>query len=349
MLTMQQPNVRYFLASVLKVPPSQADATALVDLFHKIALAYLRTKSISGRFDATRFGLTLDDLAYDAIADLFARDDAGIYSAIRSFVERIGPLESLSDDDLILRVRRLVFGAVNQQVFRLYGSFDPSLAKVIRNIKLALKHHPVVTVQEQHGEAMIFPNDRQFLNQDLPVMAPEFLLPELYDRISATSKLKDMLSALGAVLCEQQSYRKAIPLVEFAILVRTMYASNLEVQTETSPEATLSDNEIERMINKSVALIKETTAAAYVSKRKLTEEDLRAHLDAVRDILSAEFIGENGQSKYPAGQSASYYQIIMTHMKSLTPELYRSRHRVILEYFAKLARNDLKVRLKHEF
>ncbi len=67
-------NFRQVITSVLQAFPSPDAVNAFVHLCHKIALAYLRTKFSSNKYVENRFGINIDDLAFDVIADIFARE-----------------------------------------------------------------------------------------------------------------------------------------------------------------------------------------------------------------------------------------------------------------------------------
>jgi len=81
-------SLRYSLAEHAEAIPRRRSTTELVNFCHRMALAYLHVKAANGHFDASRFGLTINDVAYDAIADVFQRDASGCFVVIRSFVER---------------------------------------------------------------------------------------------------------------------------------------------------------------------------------------------------------------------------------------------------------------------
>ena len=80
--------------------------TAFVNVCHKMAVAYLRVKSSNGKFDAARFGLTIDDFAYDAIAELFGRDtssDCCSIEPMRWTKVQVRPADPLPNFEICLR------------------------------------------------------------------------------------------------------------------------------------------------------------------------------------------------------------------------------------------------------
>ena len=91
---------RQLIISILKPFPEMGNINKLVKLCHKMAVAYLRTKIFSNRYSEKRFGVNIDDLAFDVIADIFARDNNGNFVVIHKYFRQLGDISVLSDDEL---------------------------------------------------------------------------------------------------------------------------------------------------------------------------------------------------------------------------------------------------------
>ena len=308
---------------------------------HDMAIAYLRVKRSYGRFDPGRFGLTIDDFAYDAIAELFQRNDGEEYVSICAFVDRVWPPAGLDDAQAENELRRLVLSSVNQRIFREYGAHDPSLARIIRNVKLALKSHPTATTYEYFGEAMIIPKTSADLLEKNPSIAPEMLSPELHQRMPERPKLNEMLSGLVDILNDQCAYRRMLSVVEAAVLFRGEYSLGHIVDHDTQPDQGLSKEEVKDFIQSVLASIRERHEDFYVGKGKLSQVEYEAHLKAVEEILHSELVSEDGDIN-------TYFETIEAHMSNLTKEKYKQKHRAILEYLVKRAKTELASRLKKE-
>ena len=79
-------------------------------------------------------------LALDCIADTFQRDENGHFTTLITYFESLN-WRQLSDADLTIALRRLIFSKVNEGLFRSYRAEDPNLARIIRNIKEAVKRN----------------------------------------------------------------------------------------------------------------------------------------------------------------------------------------------------------------
>ena len=102
----------------------------IVALFHHIALVYLRHKDAAGGLKLANLGLSVEDLALDCIAGLFERDQAGRFPVLARYYEEI-QWQTLDEVTLSGATRRLVFSAVNQELYRNYREADPTLHRIV--------------------------------------------------------------------------------------------------------------------------------------------------------------------------------------------------------------------------
>ena len=108
----------------------------LISHCFNVAVTSLRIKSGSFKSFMIREE-NLEDLAWDFIADLFQKNDKRELIVIKEFFEG-RHVDSMKDSEISLELRRLVCSKVEDNVFRFYGEKDPSLKKIIRNIKLEI-------------------------------------------------------------------------------------------------------------------------------------------------------------------------------------------------------------------
>ncbi len=338
---MNDNNLRNILFSVARGKPNRSDVSALIRVCHDMARAYLHAKTNSGKFDPSRFGLTISDFAFDAIAELFRRDASGTFLALKAFIQRLPTPADLSEAAAENELRRIVFSSVNQRIFREYGSYDPSLSRIIRNIKLAVRRHPAAASCERFNELMIVPKETTDFLESHPAISPEILSPELNRRMPQKPSLKDMLTVLVEILNDQSTYRRMISVVEAAILFRTEYALGYAAELTPQTEEGLSVSELSRFIDQVVLSLEQRHSDFYVSRGKLNADEYSAHISAVRQILTSEFVSWDGDAK-------TYYQIMQERISSLTPDEYKTKHRMILEYLAKTARKELATLVRKE-
>lgn len=342
--TVTSQNIKHILTSILHPFPNPDAVNEFVHLCHKMAIAYLRVKFQSNRYIEYRFGLNIDDLALDVIADLFARDGRGKFVEIHKYFKQLGDLSKLSDDELFSATRRLVLNAVNVRCFKIYRELDPTLSKIIRNIKSTLHNHSSVQIICHNNENCIAPREYKNLLLDLPLMPEELLSPEFYDRVPSKSSLRDMLAVIGDILEEQVHYKRILPLIGVAILIKEVYTTNYtdgNAQGTIPPDQILFIDQIKSIANEAVKNLEATYSSKYIEKEKFTESELSAIFSALEEILINHFCSIDGDP-------TSYYATLQKQLKGLNKDMYIGKYRVVFEYLAKMAKKEMSEILKDE-
>lgn len=337
-------NFKHLISSILQPFPHPNAVNEFVQLCHKMAIAYLRTKILSNRYSENRFGINLNDLALDVIADIFARDNNCKFVQIHKYFKQFGNISVISDDELFAGLRRLVLGSTNVRFFQIYGELDDALSKIIRNIKLTLKKHSSVITFVHNGENFIAPRNTENLLLDLPSIPIEILSPEFYDLVSSKSSLRDMLTAIGDILDGQKNYKKIVSLIEVALLIQEAYATdciNKMRSEEVSPEQMIFNDQIKSIAQEVVSSLKTQYSSRYVEKEKLSKTEIAAIFKTTEEILINQFCLDDGDP-------ATYYNTLYKRMKNLDKEIYAVKYRVILEYLTKIAKNQMSDILKDE-
>ena len=168
-------------------------------------------------------GLSSSDLAYDCVADLFRRDERGSLIQIRAY---FGALEisDASDAEMLMHLRRLVFSAVNQGIYRLYRQADPAFGKILRNIKLAVATLQNFTEEiERFGEPYLVPALADPLTE-CPPFEIGYLERALAPFVRNSPSVPTLLGALSFILRQQEKCSPAIALATVASLFRSVYA-----------------------------------------------------------------------------------------------------------------------------
>jgi hypothetical protein len=329
------------LSALLSNAPSQPCVKDFANLCHRIALMYLRKKARSSRLNPADFGVSLEDLAWECIADLFQRNEQGVFVKLAGYFGAVA-WENKSEDDLLGATRRLVFSHVNQALCRIYFETDPSLGKLIRNLKLAVKASSCFSLVQRESLAWICLAPENAAAAALPVMPPEFLEARLAASLRGEADVKQVLHLLAEIVDEQSLYRKSYPLTGLALIIRSAFTRlNCAVEENNGHDEFMPD-EIEKMIHANVEAVKASMRPAYVEKRKVDGRTYEAYFGAIRDMLAAEYVQNDGCNR-------SYYDYLHQHLQPLTREEYQDRFRCHFEYLAKLTRQELLRQLKKEW
>jgi hypothetical protein len=331
-------HLKPILSSLLSGAPSGLCVKDFASLCHKMAVVYLRKKDRNPAF----CGLSLEDLAADCIADLFQRDERGVFVKLVAYFGAPAE-ESKSDDELLGATRRLVFSQVNQALYRIYRETDPSLGKLLRNLKNAIKSSPLVTLVQRQGETWICLNQENGAAVSLPEIPPEFLEARLSASLRGEADLKQILALLVEILNGQHEYRKSYPLTGLALIIRSAFTHlNTALEHESNGHDNFAAAEIEKMIAASVQTVKANMRPTYVEKQKIQADAYNLYFLAIYDMLAAEYVQNDGVN-------CSYYDYLRRHTHALTHEDYQRQCRCHFEYLAKLTRLELLRQFKKEW
>jgi len=302
-----------------------------------MGVAYLKVKSSAGRFQSAMLGLSIEDFALDAMAEVFKRDGEGHFPVFQALLRRCGT----SNEAVHHELRRVVFGAINQHIFRTFRQIDPGLSKQIRNLKFALKNHAQAQLLHVKNEKVIAPRSG-CLQLHLPLMPEELLRIDIWNNAPPGSALRDSLAALVNAIGHQTIYRRIYPVTAFAFLLRSADDTVAHANPETVSEFSMTEQDIESV---SAIVVQQTVMGfldAYASHGKLRREQIAAYRMAVVEILrESYFLGD--------GDGSSYYEMLKRHMPQLTRSEYLLDHRTKLEYVAKRAKKAMGLMLQAEF
>ena len=333
-------NLRQAVESIVSDAPSALATKSLAELFHRLAIVYLRKKARTGRLKPDLFGIPLEDMAFDCIADLFNRSDQGVFVELQKYYSSL-EYQGMNEDDLLGISRRLVFSKVTQDLFRQYHELDPTLHRIIRNIKDAVQQVPNVCAKRKNDEWWLSygKNDERTV---LPVLAPEILEAYLSSVISGGMTVKEILIAVGGIFADQPQYQNAYPLFGLACIIRSTYARLGEIHGDKIEDAKgIGAEEIDRQIAASVSAVSTSMRKTYLEKGKLDETTFTSYFSAVANILRVEFIEQDHED-------GSYFNHLSKEISGLTPESYRATHRVYVEYLTKITRKHFMDEMKKE-
>lgn len=321
------------------ISSSSKSEQLLINLCISIAEAYLRTKSKQHAFLFSLVGTSLRDFAIDCIAELFEKRESRLI-VFEKWISS-SELENLSDSELFIKIRRLVFRKVNDHVFESYKDFDPSLSKIIRNLKRGVKAGIVEGLALNRSGKYIF-LEEEASGKDVLEMNQELFVMKFSSKFKEISSMVDALQILRELFETLEEYPSKIHCVSFALIIREFYtALNEENDFYDNPLSSYTESESEYIISKRVEQLKREMYSTYVIKNKITESDFSGYFMVVKRILISLF-NENESS------GKSHFEHFSYIYGEVGKEEYRNHHRKFLEYFVKKAREDVIVYIKKE-
>ncbi len=157
---MDAKRLSYLVPRIVQGEYSQGELCEFINLVQKISLSYLKYQEVIGkhiRWERRGKSGELEDMAIDCVAGLFMRNDNNEFVQLRRY---FGPyLDStpmLNDVELLIMLRRLVIKKTKQELSRIFKERDPEGAKIIRNIRVAVKNAKDLGIFREMGREYIF-------------------------------------------------------------------------------------------------------------------------------------------------------------------------------------------------
>lgn len=341
------PSVRRALSIAVGSAPTRAAVRVVVDRAHRMACAYLRQQQQTGNLRLDVLGEDVADLALDAIAGLFERDEDGEFPELqRYFADR--DVAAMSPSALERDLRRLVLSTVTDWCFEAYRTADRSLSNLLRTLKRIAGERDDVRLQRR-GETLWLvpsPSSPSTNGHTAPAarrMPMDVLEAHLTGAVADADATADLLDAAVRTLRRHPRYEAEYPLTKLAQVVRSAQVRVQAVTDHAPPVSTpdgppLRPDEIEDLLEHCLDQIRDEKRSTYVDTDKLDASTYRAYIRALHTRLRARFV--------PDTEDRTHYEALSAHLPSLSKAQYREAHRARFEYLVQQAESKLTARLR---
>jgi hypothetical protein len=315
------------ILSVVSGTPDRARVNSLVEVCRALASSFLSGKASAGTL-ASFHGISVNDLAYDCIADLFRQDEKGNYLELQSYFNGL-EIEKL-DGDILPHLRRLVFSKVNQGIYRLYSETDPSLSRILRNVKLAIGALRNFTEAERFGETHIAPSLTDTL-EHLPPFDREELERQFLAVTTGNELVPQLLAKLSRLLRDQDECSRVVPLISVGLMIRKAYDEKKAVPVEAdATETAMGMKDVITTIRDACNDVRQNIRAKYVDCGKVNDSVFCCYFKAIEAELLNRVRGKEGSE-----------QTLFTALRKFLPDLCK-------EYLLKLVGERVSARIQHE-
>lgn len=376
---MDSKKLSYLIPRIVRGGYSQGELVEFINFVQKISLSYLKYQEVIGkhiRWERRRKSGELDDLAIDCVAGLFMRNENNEFVQLRRY---FGPYldaqENPNDVELLIMLRRLVIKKTKQELSRIFKERDPEGAKIIRNIRVAVKNaNDLGTFREMgreyiflkkarssrygasatsiaSGEAQVEPvataanftkEDLHYLRKAKPSIPEKALKNQYLDLYTPKDHVSTTIRKMLSVVTVDERYQNFLPTDVVARLIRH---TNLEVVRnrliaqidDMSPLDYVRLKEIEQAKQKVLQRVRVKIQNQYVASAKISEEKGEIYYRTLADVLE-----DITHSK----KIESYFRHLRKYMPDLTQRRYRQEERTIFEYLGKLTKKWFREYLK---
>jgi hypothetical protein len=369
--SVQSRELPVLVSSICQGTYKESELTDFVNLIQKISLSYLKYQEVIGkhiRWERNRNMGELDDLALDCVAGLFMRNDLGEFIQFKKYFEQTASdITTLNEVDIMVLLRRLVIKKTKQELSRIFKERDPEGAKIVRNIKVAIKtasdfdsfremgreYIYITNGYPENGVSDIGSNGTaakngthttdtkktsskapcpEYLRKSQPTIPEKSLRGEYLNVYCPKDPVSTGIRKMLGVVTEDERYQNYLPL---DMIARIMRHTNLEMAkdrlteqfNDVSPLDDLKEKEIEKRKRYVLRKIRKKIQNQYVDSGKLPQDIGDIYYRALADILEDISQGK----KYD-----SYFKHLKRYMPELSQRDYRTQERTIFEYLGKL-------------
>ncbi|MDP1675500.1 MAG: hypothetical protein Q8L88_01450 [Bacteroidota bacterium] len=326
--------LREAIVSLLKDSLSTHQEKHLLTSAHALATNILRIKFSQSPSIKNHLGLNEHDLGYDCIAELFERDSKNQLIHFKTYFSNFD-FNALLEKEILFHFRRLVSSAVNQNLMHVYRDFDPSLGKIIRNIKLSVTAHKAFLDIDRFDEACIAPIDIT-LNEHLQTIDQSALFDLLSSYVRGDEFVPELLSIYSRIIREQNDYSKIVPLLTVALVFRTLFIVK-QRHAPITTEQSSNNFEVTEVIQKNILDVK-TTILSHNHHGTTSSEIIEKYFQTIQNL----FLSKINASDNSSDSLFKGLQQQIAHLDSIE---YRKNHRTKIEYYYRLCREAIATEL----
>ncbi|NOY60114.1 MAG: hypothetical protein GXO75_14460 [Calditrichaeota bacterium] len=343
---------------------SQAQLVQFINLTQKISLGYLKYQEVTGkRISGERMEteVELEDLAIDCIAELFSGDGEGNFPQLKKYYEpKLEENPSITDPEVLILTRRLVVRKTKQELSRIFRERDPEGAKIVRNIKVAIRSSEKLNVFHDMGKEFVFykngidlgdfdPDDSDrislYLRKSSPPIPEDVLHARFIDIYNPNDSVSSSIRKLLKAVYNLEDYQNYLSVdIVVKLLRRVKFDAFRErLQSEEhvlTPVDHIESKEIESYVGVVMDSIWTKIESQYLLTGKLSTDKAQIYNNALRDVLF-DLIQKKDNS--------SYFRNLKYYLPELTQREYRQEERSVFEYLAKVAKKEFRKHLKELF
>ncbi len=318
--------IRDLLLRAVSGQPTQRDVEDLVERLAAVLLPLAARRSFPG---IRQEGYKPLDVALITIGGLLVRDERNTFPILETaFGGRGKWLEQISEPDLSRYLRAVLDRRLRETLFLLAREAWPERAKIRRELLYALKKDPRLTVHRDERGVFFCRGRKASAGPPVPFAR---VLESVQSGGARGLRLPAFLARLLNGLDREESCRP--------ILVSDAVRAFEEANVWDGPEPAVTvpargdafgrdAEELQARVRRwilDLALENRAAVASYVRKRRISERDAAAVVQALSDYVEEWLEG---------GPERSLFELLRARGFSIGAAAYRKKHRAIYEYLA---------------
>jgi hypothetical protein len=271
-------------------------------------------------------GLSVRDVAYDAIAELLSESEDDQLSPLqRSLSTALG--DDTDPEAFHAHIQAILLGTIHRNLTRIFAEYDPVYAKMLRMLRIHIRKSDSIHSKQSVSGYLYFrlPEDQILLrNESLPLqdLKTRIQLPDVDGNPSVVA-----LIACLDYLESQSTYRRAVSESDVMKVAMEMIGNDLRAITHDHEQA-FDDNDrakIEESVESAITATRKWAVDKYVQKGKLSLREVEAMMQSIRMYVSD--LAEGG--------AESHYYYLRQHLTGLSYDRFRKDYRNTYEYIVR--------------
>ncbi len=298
---------------------------------YKISFQYLRSYQTKLNKILLQDDLTLSDIAIDAIAPLFQRDEENSFFLIKKSCESwTPPIET--EEDAAYFLNKITAKNAEQHISTILKNSDPFFSKILDSINYFIRKENFYKINYL-GRIYIVENSvKEFSIRIIDNEQFERLPVEIF------TNQKTLLKNVFSYLKEETNFYPAIPLNQLVQKIKYLMISHSHLEDTVSGFA--KSIEINEKVEIGFKTAKELLITSYFNKNKLSKTETDNFEKTLKDI---------SQDLKDGGLNPGLYGYLQKHFEGLSREFYDENYHNILEYLLRVMKRTIAIELDKDY
>lgn len=319
-------SVLHILNSICAKDVTRSEVNHLIELAHNYAYSYLkyRYKNLSRTLLAE--DVTLQELAIEAIAPLFERDETGFFIKIQSaFQKWQPPIET--EESVLFFLNRIAAKSTEKYVSELLRQSDPFFSKILDSVNYFIE-------KENYKKKQILGTTYIVKIEDIKKLGS---LPDskFINELPAEMffDLKKTLPVIFEYL-DKIDRSAVIPLNALVMKIKAVKSGEFKLADSYSNG---NEIEIESITKKAFEVTISKMEGSYLQKKKINAKEANAIKKAIENII---------YDMRDGGINPGLHKYLIEQIPEMTSEDYEIRYQNIFEYLFKILKKEIAEQLK---
>jgi len=258
----------------------------------------------------------------------------------------------IDDNEMLMMLRRLVVKKTKQELSRIFRERDPEGAKIIRNIRVAIRNSDQFSSFKEMGREFVYlhnyqQDDNKLSDPDaherkLSGLSDKILAQEFSQRYCPTDSVSTMMKKMLEIVSNGPFNQNCLPIDTIANLIRDVTFNQFKEETckdtdNTSPFHDLQLKEVDAVNKDVIQLIHQKIQLQYLKKNKISSLKADIYCKAINDFV---------QDLTHERECESNFRYLKRYIPNLSQKSYREQERSIFEYLVKVTKKSLRKKLK---